>query len=59
MKVLKWSGLFGRNWEILEFVAGQGDTKVLTHYEVVDAEVSTPVLYYRLKQIDYDGHSTY
>lgn len=49
----------GRDWETLEFVAGQGDTKVLTHYEVVDADVSTPVVYYRLNQMDYDGHSTY
>lgn len=39
-------------------IAGQGTTKDITEYRYTDKLVMTPVAYYRLKQVDYDGRST-
>lgn len=51
--------LDGRNWEMLDFVEGNGTTITSTTYQYFDHTPSKGVNYYRLKQIDYDGAFNY
>ena len=44
-----------RNWEILDFIVGQGTTYDVQDYEFVDEKPLNGINYYRLKQMDYDG----
>jgi hypothetical protein len=41
------------------FVRGQGTTNVTAEYEFTDEKIPAGYLYYRIKQIDYDGTATY
>lgn len=45
----------GGDWEILDFVAGLGDSRTNTSYEYFHATPSGGLVYYRLVQINTDG----
>jgi len=49
----------GESWEGIETIKGAGESKVRIDYETIDASPHEGVSYYRLKQTDYDGTSTY
>ncbi len=52
----------GRTFRPLARVAGQGTTATATDYELRDPALfgyGTPLVYYRLRQIDLDGTATY
>jgi hypothetical protein len=51
----------GRNFEYAGFVKGAGNSTKLLNYTFTDAKAfeKTPVMYYRLKQVDFDGKITY
>jgi carboxypeptidase T len=46
-------------WSLLGFVSGKGTTTETTNYSFIDNSSSEWKVYYRLKQIDYDGSYTY
>ncbi len=48
----------GRSWQQVGFVAGAGNSNSARQYSHSDAATDATV-YYRLKQIDFDGKSTY
>ena len=43
----------------IAFIKGQGTISITSGYEFVDENVKTGYLYYRVKQIDYDGQANY
>ena len=45
----------GRDWEILDWVKGNGTTSEINTYDYLDRAPFAGDNYYRLKQIDYDG----
>ena len=47
------------NWEIIGFVNGNGTTTESNSYSFVDRRITDLKVYYRLKQLDYDGSFTY
>lgn len=47
--------LDNRTFEPVEFVAGNGTTEGVSNYQLLDEEPGADHLYYRLKQVDYDG----
>ena len=54
------------NWETIEKVKGKGTTNTTSQYSYTDNEAiltanneNFPVVYYRLKQVDYDGSTDY
>lgn len=49
----------GINYATMAIIAGQGNSTQMTHYEYTDLLASSTILYYRLKQTDFDGTSTY
>ena len=49
----------GKNWEVLDFVEGNGTTTALSNYYYTDEQPSLGLNYYRLKQIDFDEKYTY
>jgi hypothetical protein len=49
----------GKNWEILDFVAGNGMTLETQNYTFTDDAPLAGVNYYRLKQVDFDGQFEY
>jgi hypothetical protein len=52
--------LDGYNWEVIGFVAGNGNTSSISHYQWVDDDISSKsLIYYRLIQKDYDGHQSF
>ncbi|MBJ7427353.1 MAG: T9SS type A sorting domain-containing protein [Bacteroidia bacterium] len=53
--------LDGRNFEKVSFVKGAGNSNRNITYKYNDAQIfnNAQVLYYRLKQIDFDGKTTY
>jgi len=48
-------------WIIIGFVEGKGSTTEIQHYIFIDDlfSVNSEIVYYRLKQIDYDGQFQY
>ena len=48
-----------KNWEDLGFVSGKGTTSEISNYSFVDDELLTQKIFYRLKQIDFDGTFSY
>lgn len=48
-----------KTWKNMGFVNGNGTTTEITYYSFIDKEIKFGVQYYRLKQIDYDGHFEY
>lgn len=49
----------GENWEAIETIKGATDSQVRIDYQTTDTRPHMGVSYYRLKQTDYDGTSTY
>jgi hypothetical protein len=53
----------GKTFELIGFVKGNGNSNKSQNYQYVDAvafkSFNTSVLYYRLKQVDYDGNFFY
>lgn len=50
----------GKVYRMIASVEGNGTTRKMTQYEYVDKNsYSTPISYYRLKQVDYDGDYDY
>jgi hypothetical protein len=47
----------GSDFQILDKVQGAGNSTIARQYSYVDANPHTPVSYYRLKEIDFDGAS--
>lgn len=47
------------NWQAIQTVIGAGNSKDLTSYKVTDTPNDNGIFYYRLKQNDYDGSSSY
>lgn len=48
------------NFELIGFVEGNGNSNSPKHYKFADSLVEmTGIIYYRLKQIDFDGTSAY
>jgi hypothetical protein len=49
------------SWRVISFKPGHGNSASPKHYEYVDADArqSAQTLYYRLKQIDRDGSTSY
>lgn len=51
--------LNGIGWEELERIEGAGNSGNYLHYNYTDKDPISAVNYYRLKQVEYDGTSTY
>jgi hypothetical protein len=49
----------GRTFHYLRTVAGAGNTQTRTNYELVDSQPLPGTSYYRLRQVDFDGTTTY
>jgi hypothetical protein len=47
------------NWDILTIVPGAGNSNVPLNYSVTDDEINAGIMYYRLKQTDFDGKYSY
>ncbi len=47
------------NWQTMGFINGSGNSTVINHYSFTDQNVTYGKYTYRLKQIDYNGSSTY
>jgi len=45
----------GRDWQIIDFIEGQGTTNEAQEYQYKDLNSYARINYYRLKQIDFDG----
>ena len=48
----------GQTWQTLEFVQGKGNSLQANHYYVIDTKPKMGINYYRIKQVDYDGHAS-
>lgn len=48
-----------QNFEKIGFVSGRGTTTEMSHYSFIIKDVSSKETFYRLKQIDFDGHFEY
>lgn len=48
-----------QEWTVVDKVTGAGTTTELTEYELLDSEYELGNNYYRLKQTDFNGTSTY
>jgi hypothetical protein len=51
--------LNGLDFNFLADILGAGNSYQVLHYSYIDSENSAPVVYYRLKQTDYDGKFSY
>ena len=50
----------GQNWKTITEVSGKGNSIETTHYSCDDkARYPIGIIYYRLKQVDFDGTSSY
>lgn len=48
----------GYNWNKVDSVDGQGTSTKKISYELIDNNIESGIIYYRLKQYDYDGTET-
>jgi hypothetical protein len=48
-----------KNWEQLAELQGAGNSDHTINYNAIDESPGSGILYYRIKQTDYDGNSTY
>jgi hypothetical protein len=46
-------------WTAIGFVPGAGTIQIPQNYQYVDKNLSAGTYYYRLRQVDFDGRSTY
>lgn len=49
----------GLNFEKLSEIKGQGNSSMPTSYRWTDYKVTSPITYYRIKQVDFDGNHTF
>lgn len=49
----------GKTWEKLAYIPGAGSAKASKSYQYLDRKPYQGINYYRLKQIDFDGKTTY
>jgi hypothetical protein len=49
----------GSNWNVIAVVLGAGISTTWQQYSYTDKNVTAPVVYYRIRQVDMDGRSTY
>jgi len=49
----------GKNWGDIRVIKGAGNSNTPKNYAIVDGNPLSGINYYRLKQTDYDGTSTY
>lgn len=51
----------GKTFEFAQFIEGAGNSNKINSYQYIDAGIlaKTPVVYYRLKQVDYNGRFEY
>jgi hypothetical protein len=50
----------GVDWEVINYTYSKGNGQTIHEYNIVDQNISSEkIWYYRLKQTDYDGMSTY
>jgi hypothetical protein len=49
----------GEKFQSIANIRGNGTSPVSHSYEYLDTKVATGRTYYRLKQVDFDGHSSY
>lgn len=49
----------GLNFESIDVVKGAGTTNRKINYQSTDKNLSSGIIYYRLKQVDFDGKSSY
>jgi len=47
------------NFETIAFIEGNGNSNIQNEYSYVDTDVAEGILYYRLKQVDFDGKWEY
>ncbi len=47
------------SWEVLERIEGSGNSSDIKNYQTVDPIAQAGIYYYRLKQVDFDGRSSY
>ncbi len=48
----------GSSWDVINFVNGSGNSNALQHYNYTHLNPGKGLHYYRIRQIDDDGHST-
>ncbi len=48
----------GSNFSLVSRVNGAGNSNTQLYYEIIDPIVSNGILYYRLKQVDFNGEET-
>lgn len=49
----------GSTWTVVKTIQGAGNSSVLRKYECADNNPTSGTVYYRLKQTDFDGNSSY
>jgi hypothetical protein len=49
----------GENWQVLGQQSGNGNSNDISEYSFVDANPNVGLNYYRIKQIDFDGKSSF
>lgn len=49
----------GNNFETIGSLKGKGNSEQISRYIHTVAGIPTQIIYYRIKQIDFDGHSDY
>ncbi|HZZ74895.1 MAG TPA: T9SS type A sorting domain-containing protein, partial [Puia sp.] len=47
------------SWTVLNFIAGAGNSQTEKDYQYLDQNLPAGTYYYRLRQIDYDGNSSF
>ena len=48
-----------KDFEIIDIVNGNGNSNIIINYSTYDYNIEDAVVYYRLKQVDYDGTTDY
>lgn len=49
----------GRQWNMIAIVFGAGNSNVVNKYSYTDKNISRTLIYYRIRQVDYNGRSEY
>ena len=49
----------GRQWNMIAIVFGAGNSNVVNKYSYTDKNISRTIVYYRIRQVDYNGRSAY
>ena len=49
----------GRQWNVIAFVFGAGSSNTVNAYSYADKNITQAVVYYRIRQVDGNGHTQY